>query len=352
MDLISPAKKQYKANLHSHSTMSDGRLTPQQLKDAYKARGYSILAITDHDYPVDHSDLSEKDFLLITGYESIAYERIREDWTGLFIPMIHMNLFARNPHNLTMIDFDPLYCFYIPEDVLPSIPLAPDQKSREYSVSNINSFVRKAREAGFLVAYNHPSYNTEPFETLLAYQGFFSMEIANSDANTITGFEYNGELYNRLLSAGKRLFCHAADDNHNLAPEDSRGYDSFRSWTMILADDLSYDSVIRAMESGEMYASRGPSIYEASFEDGRLHVECSEAACIRAFYGSHKTTKTRFAPEGGTITSAEFEMPANLRYIRISVEDVNGKTADTRGFFRDELGLPPLEPARGTENGI
>ena len=63
MDLISPAKKQYKANLHSHSTMSDGRLTPQQLKDAYKARGYSILAITDHDYPVDHSDLSEKDFL-------------------------------------------------------------------------------------------------------------------------------------------------------------------------------------------------------------------------------------------------------------------------------------------------
>ena len=46
--LISPDKKQYKANLHCHSVLSDGRKTPEELVEAYKSRGYGILAITDH----------------------------------------------------------------------------------------------------------------------------------------------------------------------------------------------------------------------------------------------------------------------------------------------------------------
>lgn len=35
----------------------------------YKLPGYSILAITDHERPCDHSALSESDILMITGYE-------------------------------------------------------------------------------------------------------------------------------------------------------------------------------------------------------------------------------------------------------------------------------------------
>ena len=37
-----------KGNLHSHTTCSDGRLSPQQRADAYAAAGYDFLAITDH----------------------------------------------------------------------------------------------------------------------------------------------------------------------------------------------------------------------------------------------------------------------------------------------------------------
>jgi hypothetical protein len=39
---------QHKANLHTHTTESDGRLTPAQTIDHYHQRGYDILAITDH----------------------------------------------------------------------------------------------------------------------------------------------------------------------------------------------------------------------------------------------------------------------------------------------------------------
>ena len=38
----------YKANLHCHSTVSDGHLSPLELKNLYKSMGYSIIAYTDH----------------------------------------------------------------------------------------------------------------------------------------------------------------------------------------------------------------------------------------------------------------------------------------------------------------
>ncbi|MDX1284484.1 MAG: hypothetical protein R3182_05715 [Draconibacterium sp.] len=40
--------KKYKANLHTHTTRSDGGHSPQDIVDRYNAFGYKILAITDH----------------------------------------------------------------------------------------------------------------------------------------------------------------------------------------------------------------------------------------------------------------------------------------------------------------
>jgi hypothetical protein len=38
----------YKANFHTHTTISDGRINPQTVVDKYHRLGYQILAITDH----------------------------------------------------------------------------------------------------------------------------------------------------------------------------------------------------------------------------------------------------------------------------------------------------------------
>ena len=35
MDFISPGARQYKANLHCHSNLSDGRLTPEERNDMF-----------------------------------------------------------------------------------------------------------------------------------------------------------------------------------------------------------------------------------------------------------------------------------------------------------------------------
>ncbi|HKK61289.1 MAG TPA: hypothetical protein VJ951_01945, partial [Bacteroidales bacterium] len=41
---------QYKANFHTHTTNSDGSQSPSAVIDEYYSKGYSILAITDHNY--------------------------------------------------------------------------------------------------------------------------------------------------------------------------------------------------------------------------------------------------------------------------------------------------------------
>lgn len=116
MQFISPCLPQFKANLHSHSNLSDGRLTPEAMAEAYRAQGYSVLAITDHEAPYDHSRLDTPDFLLLTGYE--AYIRPSADCQlDPYGPEIHLNLLAREPHNTTFVAYDPNFCKYMPHEL-------------------------------------------------------------------------------------------------------------------------------------------------------------------------------------------------------------------------------------------
>jgi hypothetical protein len=64
--------KRYKANLHTHSTKSDGLETPEKVISLYKERGYSILAITDHYYVTFPSVCKKDKMLLIPGAELIT----------------------------------------------------------------------------------------------------------------------------------------------------------------------------------------------------------------------------------------------------------------------------------------
>ena len=340
MYLISPEKKQYKANLHCHSTLSDGRLTPEQLKEIYKSHDYDILAITDHETPKSHYELSEPDFLMLTGYECYI-RRLPNCKYDRFAPEIHMNLFARRPDNETVICYNKAHCKYMDESLHEGLVKAGPQGDREYSVENISEYIRIAKENGYLVAYNHPCWSMEAEADVLAYEGYFSMEMCNYGAYLENRYEYNAALYDKMLCAGKRVFCHSADDNHNKYPVGHPECDSCGAFTMILADELSYDSEIGAMETGEMYSSMGPRFHEVSLEGDQLHIECSDVVSVYVYYGSKKPSRI-IAGKGETLTSADFTIDPKARYVRVSIQDSQGRAADTRGYFRDELGLEPL----------
>ena len=61
----------YKGNLHSHTTNSDGRLTPIEAVSYYRKHGYDFLALTDHNIYSDYRDILKlDDFLVHPGTEA------------------------------------------------------------------------------------------------------------------------------------------------------------------------------------------------------------------------------------------------------------------------------------------
>lgn len=48
-----------KGCLHTHTTCSDGKMSPQEVADAYESKGYDFIAFTDHDYLLkrDYADI-------------------------------------------------------------------------------------------------------------------------------------------------------------------------------------------------------------------------------------------------------------------------------------------------------
>lgn len=336
--ILKKNQKQYKANLHCHSKLSDGHHTPKELAQLYKSNGYSILAITDHERPYVHQDLNSDDFIMITGYE--AYIRMGE--TGLYDPYnkeIHINLFAKEPDNDRFICYDRRYARYIERDnALDSVKPAGPENTREYSVDFVNNFVKIAKENGYIAAYNHPYWSMEDESSILQYDGFFSLEIFNNGSFVSNRIEYAGPLYDKLLCHGKRLYCHATDDNHNHTPETSPDYDSFGGFTMIYPGEFTYSSIIEAMEKGEMYASTGPTFNEIYIDDKTVHVECSNVSAIVVYTGS-KAPKHIYDGGKDSLTSADLKIDDRARYVRISIRDKYGRFADTRAFFPDEFDM-------------
>ena len=336
MEFIKKGAPQYKANLHCHSTHSDGKLTPEELKAAYKSHGYSVLCITDHEYPLDHSDMTEDDFLMLTGYE--AYIRKNENnISDLFVPEIHINLIAKEPHNVDYIGWNDYYCKYAKDpDVRAGFNKVGTQEPRRYDAEYINKFVKTANEYGYLCTHNHPVWSLEEWEMIKEYEGFFSMEMCNYSSYLLNNLEYNADLYDHLLRHGKRIFCHSADDNHNGHPFGTPGCDSFGGFTMILADKLDYPSVIEALERGNFYSSMGPIIHSLTIEDGKVRVECDGAKQVTLHVGTRQTPHV-FGTKENPIYEAEIPIPEKYQYVRVSVVDFDGRHADTRAFFPEEF---------------
>ena len=89
----------FKANLHAHSTFSDGRLTPAQMKGLYQTGGYSVIAFTDHNVLQWHKDLDAPDFLALCGYEVDVCETAPDGYSRC----CHLCAISRDPEHAVLI---------------------------------------------------------------------------------------------------------------------------------------------------------------------------------------------------------------------------------------------------------
>jgi len=173
-------------------------------------------------------------------------------------------------------------------------------------------------------------------EQVEEYEGFFSMEMCNYSSYVRSGIEYNAQLYENLLRKGKRLFCHSADDNHNAVPLDSTKCDSFGGFTMILSPELSYNAIFRALETGNFYSSMGPRIHELYIDGNHVHIETDPVRHIAMHYGG-KFPKCARGTRDLPVCSADFTITPGTPFIRLTATDFDGRSADTRGVFMDEI---------------
>ena len=61
----------YKGNLHSHTTISDGMLTPEESVKLYRENGYSFLCLSEHEIFTDFREqFNTENFIILPGIES------------------------------------------------------------------------------------------------------------------------------------------------------------------------------------------------------------------------------------------------------------------------------------------
>ena len=324
-----PQREQYfKTNLHTHSTISDGTLSPREVKDAYKAAGYQVLAITDHNVIVDHSHMNEPDFLMLTGIEiNHNHKNYRPRFDG---QVYHLNLIAKRPDNL-----------WTPNKAIHKYPgAAPYEEKMECEYMDmsctpeaVNDMIAKANEKGFLVMYNHPTWSCQSYPDYAPLKGLWGMELCNGECTLLGNDENNARVYKDLANLGTHLFPTGTDDMHKPRAVGI-------AWCMVGAEKLTYDSVIQALEKGDFYMSKGPEIRELSIEDNILTVKTSKA--VRVCLESHG----RFARRvNGPLEEAQFDLTVFMEkakgdpdlWIRVTVYDEQGNYAATRAYWLPEL---------------
>ena len=330
--LISENGNFYKANLHCHTTISDGRMTPEEVKNLYMKNGYSIVAFTDHDVFIPHPELCDDKFLALNGFEvetnkhtSNVYEELKTchicavalDPETVQQPCWHRSeyFFGNALETRKMVKFDENEPDFV----------------RTYSGECMTKMMKTFREKGFFVTYNHPTWSLENYNDYMNYDGMHAMEMVNY-ACVVDGYEdRNGRVYDDMLRGGKQIYCIAADDNHNEG-------NSCGGYTMIKADKLEYKTITKALLDGNFYCSEhGPAIHELYMEGDTLYIKTDEA---REIYLSRGIRRTHIAKDADCkLTSASFKIFPNDIYFRVVVVGKDGKCSYTNAYFiKDVMG--------------
>ena len=332
IELIPESGKFYKTNLHCHTDISDGKFSPEKIKELYKAKGYSAVCYTDHEVLIGHEELCDSEFVALHGYE-VAIKQDLSKPTAFFQPVYHFNMIAKDQKTRKMPRFF---------KTNPSLPGNAAQwiessavydendiiETSVYDVDWINSYLEGVKNGGFLITYNHPQWSLHNATDYLPLANLHGIEVMNGGCFRLN--DNNSLPYEQMLRSGKKLVPVAGDDTHGLAQVGM-------CWTMIKSDELTYDALISAYEKGHCYVSYGPEIKNLVLEDGKIKIKTSDAQAIvlmsEGRYGAIKKAK------GAPVTEAEFDYEPEKfgAFFRIEVVSQSGELACSNAYFCENI---------------
>lgn len=295
-----------KGNLHSHTTNSDGRVTPQERVDGYVNQGYGFLCLSDH-YKITRIDTvtCPDDFVLIQGAE------------------LHPeNPFGGQTHHFVVLN------------------IHEDMDSRKMPPQHV---IDEARRQGGSVWLAHPHWSSiNILRDTLPLKGLAGIEVFNTTCRCHGRGESSVHWDDWMALSNTLLPALGNDDSH---AKESENRDTYQGWTMVRVKERTARAVLDALERGCSYASTGPEIHDIKLrrvdepKDERRIVEatvrCSEAQRIFAVCDAYGT---EYRAGNGTFESATFRVRPNARWARFEVVGPDGSKAWSNPFDLTTVG--------------
>ncbi len=295
----------YKGNTHAHTLESDGDSTPEEVTRWYQERGYQFLVLSDHNVLTPVDALSQQfgaaeSFLLVPGEE--ITDRVDEK-------PLHVN--GLNVARLVAPQGGPSVAAALQRDI------------------------DAIRAASGVPHINHPNFGWAIGHADLAgLERYRLLEIYNGHplVNNLGGGDAPGmeEVWDRLLTAGQRIYGIAVDDAHYfkrpwdpLAPKPGTG------WVVVRAPRLEAAALMASLENGDFYASTGVELESYTASPAAIDVRVRVAGTTR-----YRVQLVRGGAVVQTVEgpSARFTLSGS-GYARVVVRDSNGASVWAQPVF-------------------
>ena len=285
--------KRLKIGLHTHTTRSDGKKTPEEVAQLYAAAGYDAVALTDHWKYGEAQELCG--LQILSGCE---YNVGGADARDAVYHIVGVGM-ERDPGLTTALRDDPSMT----------------------SAEKAKTIIGAIRSVGGLAILAHPAWSLNTPAQCLAIGDFDATEIFNSvSEHGMSDRPYSGLIVDML--AGENGFCKpllATDDAHYYAGDECRGM------IMLEAEAAQTMGIVPAIRAGRFYATQGPEVHMARREDGTVCLACTPASKI-VFFSNVVWVRNRVL-RGENLTEAVYTPHAQDCFVRAEVTDAEGNCA-------------------------
>jgi hypothetical protein len=287
----------FKGNIHTHSSRSDGALSPEEVCRRYREAGYDFLALTDHflakyDFPiVDTEPFRTADFTTILGAEVHAPRTsLGEIW------------------HILAVGLPADFAKPAPEETGPAL-------------------AQRCVEAGAFVAIPHPGWYALSPADADEIPNAHAVEIYNHTSQVRTDRGDGAYLIDQLLAAGRRINLCATDDAH------FHCQDAFGGFVMVKATSNDPQALVAALKAGAYYSSQGPVIEDVRFQGSTVEIACSPSSSIMALGRGSLAAQLR--EPGATHAVLPLDRLSRGGFVRIAIADALGRRAWTNPIWLD-----------------
>lgn len=277
----------FKGNLHTHTTQSDGAVSPAENLTWHAQHGYAFVAITDHNRVTDpHAFVNPLPLFTIPAAE-ISARRGSVD-------------------------------YHVVSLGIQAMPL-PQGSDVQETIDAVNA-------AGGTCFIAHPYWHDLTLDDLLILKGHLGMEIFNTGCWLEIDKGHALVHWDGVLRRGQWVWGLATDDSHFRDPDYGQG------WVMVRSGALDVPAILDALRRGDFYSSRGPEILDVQVEGRQVTVRCSPARTIYLIGDSWHCPHAVRAKDGQLLSEATLTLHAQQRYFRVEVVDDRGRPAWTNPY--------------------